>query len=98
MDMKMILSVLRFTLKTFHEFLNLFEDAFRRESWDDFLLAFRLHAIDAIQFFEVIILRIPFNFVHPSCVRIISHLIHTKYWVREDINFGSSDLINSFAQ
>ena len=40
--------VLRFTLYTFHDFLNLFEDASRCEPWDDFPLEFRLHAIDAI--------------------------------------------------
>ena len=65
--------VLKFTLYTFHEFLNLFEDAYRRESWEDFPLEFRLHAVDAIQFLEVVVLRIPFNFYssklrlgHPS--------------------------------
>ena len=60
--------MLRFTLYAFHEFLNLFEDASRRESWEDFPLKFRLHAIDAIQFLEVVVLRIPFNFTHPSRV------------------------------
>ena len=45
--------VLRFTLCTFHEFRNLFEDAYRRESCEDFPLELRLHAIDAIQLLEI---------------------------------------------
>ena len=60
--------VLKFTLYTFNEFLNFFEDVYRRESSEDFPLEFRLHIIDTIQFLEVIVLRIPFNFIHPSCV------------------------------
>ena len=70
--------VLRFTLKTFHEFLNLFDDAYRCESWEDLPLEFRLHAVDAIQFLEIVDLRIPCYFIHPSCVWVISHLAHTK--------------------
>ena len=60
--------VLKFKLYTFHEFLNFFEDVYRRESSEDFPLEFRLHIIDTIQFLEVIVLRIPFNFIHPSYV------------------------------
>ena len=62
------IEVLRFTLFSFHKILNLFEDAQRRESWLDFPLELRLHAIDAVQFLEVVVLRIPFDFTHPSRV------------------------------
>ena len=55
--------MLRFTLYTFHEFVNLFEDAQRRESWEYFPLELRLHALDAIQFLEVVVLRIPCIFL-----------------------------------
>ena len=41
---------------TFRQFLNLFEDAQRRESWEYFPPELRLHAVDAIQFLEVIVL------------------------------------------
>ena len=80
-DMKMILpwKMLRFTLYSFHKFLNLFEDAQRRKSWEDFPLELRLHAIETIQFLEVVVLRIPFDFTHPSCVWVTSHLAHAKY-------------------
>ena len=71
--------MLRFTLYTFHNFLNLCEDVQRRQSWEYFPLELRLHAIDAIQFPEVVVLRIPFNFTHPTCVWVTSHLAHTKY-------------------
>ena len=54
--------MLRFTLHTFHQILNLFEDAHRGESMEYFPLELRLHAIDAIQFLEVVVLRIPFSF------------------------------------
>ena len=90
--------MLRFTLYTFHKSLNLFEDAQRRESFEYFPLELRLHPIDAIHILEVTVLRIPFNFTHPSCVWVTSHLAHTKYWVGEDIDFGSRDLMSSFVQ
>ena len=53
--------MLRFTLYTFHQFLNLFKDAQRRESSEYFPLELCLHAVDAIQFFEVIVLHTPFT-------------------------------------
>ena len=81
MDMKMIppLKCSGSHCILFHAFLNLFEDAHRRESWEDFPLESRLHAIDAIQFLEIVVLRIPSNFIHPSCVWVTVHLAHTKY-------------------
>ena len=54
--------------------VNLFEDAQRRESWEYFPFELRLHAVDAIQFLRMIVLRIPFDFILPSCAWIISHL------------------------
>ena len=38
------------------------------------------------------------HFNHPSSVWVTSHFAHIKYWVGEDIDFGSSDLVNFFAQ
>ena len=76
--MILALKMLRFTLYTFHQFLNLFEAAQRRESSEYFPLELRLRAVDAYQFLEVIVLRISLNFSLPSCVWIISHLSHTK--------------------
>ena len=67
-------------------------------TWEYYPPEFRLHANDAIQFLEMVFLRIPFNFIHPSCVWVTTHFAQTKYWVGEDVDFGSSDLINSFAQ
>ena len=47
-------------------FLNLFEDAQRRECWEDVPLELRVHTIDAIQFLEVVLLRIPLIFTHQA--------------------------------
>ena len=55
--------VLRFTLHSFHEFLNLFEDAHRRESWEDFPLEFQRLSINSILFAEVILLLNTIEFV-----------------------------------
>ena len=48
--------------------------------------------IDAIQFLEMVVLRIPFNFFHPNCDWVTSHLAHPKYCIGEDIDFGVFDL------
>ena len=58
--------MLRFTLSTFHEILNLVEDAQRRESCEYFPLELRLHAIDAIQFLKVVVVRIPLDLPPPA--------------------------------
>ena len=74
-----IVEMLMFTLYTFHEFLNLFEDAYRRESWEDFPLEFRLHAIDAIQFFEIVFFAITIQFY--SSKLCLGHLASRPYKV-----------------
>ena len=69
----------RFTLNIFHQFPNLFEDAQRRESWEDFPIELCLHAIDAIQFLGVVVLQIPKNFIN-SKLR-LGHLSSRPYKV-----------------
>ena len=58
----------------------------------------RRHTVDSIHILEVIILRIPFNFVLPSRNRIISHFSHAEHRIGEDAGFGVGVLISLFAQ
>ena len=84
-DKKMILPLkcsgsffVEITLCTLNIFVNLFEDA--QLSWKIFH-SNSVCIIDAIQFLEVVILRIPFNLIHSSCVWvtvICSALSHKK--------------------
>ena len=90
--------MLRFTLKTFHQFLNLFEEAQRCDSWEYFQLELRRHAVDSIHFLEGIVFRIPFNFALPGRNETISHFSHTEHRVGEDKGFGVGDLISFAAQ
>ena len=61
-------------------FLNLFEDTYRPESWEDFhsnSVCMPLMRFNSLRY--LVVVRIESDFVHPSCVWVTSHLAHTKY-------------------
>ena len=87
------------TLLFFRKIVNLFEDVQRRESWEYFPLELRLHTVDAIQFLEMIILKIPLDLLFPSLVRVFFFEPPRQIAeVGEEAGLGIRDLINSVTQ